>query len=484
MKFRRSKYTTLIILATLLLSCSMQVIWLRELFSSQQKQLKDDIENMVSASAQSHWFESIASFEKPENLGRARQLFLTPQWEQLRQAFDNMKMNGLISNLTIDRSDDSLSVSMNFRLADTPSTRINNHPGTVNTGMTNDQLREIDSASLAGIKKEIRSRLEEMNIHSEIYENIFTYNMDSLFETSLPPGVVPSYTSKKYIYGIHNHFRYQLSLADINNTVWYRMRYYVASSVLMLILTCAAFYLIVRLLQNVRLYADAKTDFTRNMTHELKTPIATVSVALESIKKYNLINKPETLLKYVDISQHEMRRLDLMVEKALNNDPEKNADVLFQPGLYDVQTGLQNVIDTMQLQLDNTHSTIIFHPSKEPCFVMGDEVHLSNIFYNLIDNAIKYKGKNLALEISCEKEAEAISIAFVDNGPGIRKIYHKNIFERFFRVPSEGDTHDVKGSGLGLYYVKKMVEMHKGTIKIKSEQGKGTTFIITLKSAS
>ena len=484
MKWLKTKYTYALIVLSLLLSGGLQVVWLRQLFAAQQKQLNEEIEHLVSTTVQAKWYSSIYSLEKPQNRQRSRQFFLSPQWEQLRQAFDNMKASGLTSNYRIESNDDSTSVSMNFSLNDLPANNRNRVPKTYHSGKTPAQLRASDSLALLEIKQEVAAGLRQLGISSDLYYKVYKYDMKSLYVSNLPSGLKPAYISKKYMYGIQNHYRYQLCLPSINGAVWYRMRYYVASSLLMILLTCTAFYFILKLLRNQQLYADAKADFTSNMTHEFKTPISTVSLALESIKKYNLINNPETLQNYLDISQHELRRLDLMVEKVLNISTGKDTEQPLKLELYDVQSGLQQVISSMQVQLTNKQAGIRFTASEEPCFVSGDPVHLTNIFYNLIDNAIKYSGTGLEMDIRCQCDTETVTLQFKDNGPGIDRIYHKNIFEKFFRIPAQGDTHDIKVSGLGLHYVKQMVEKHGGTIKIKSEPGHGTQFITTFPAAS
>jgi signal transduction histidine kinase len=481
----RSKLTILLVIISILLSAGLQAVWLYQLFSDQKQKLKEELEQSVGSTVIEQWYQHVTTFEKSENLHRVKQIFLSPQWQQLRQAFDNMNAIGLVANLEIESNDDSTNVSMQFSLTNTPPATDRSGPATIGTGKTATELIAGDSIALAAIKRTLSAKLQTLRIHSGIYHTIYSYDMKHrLNADGLPVNAIPAYTSKQYVYGFAEHHRYQLSILSVDNAVWYRMRYYVASSLLMLALTGIAFYVIFRLLRNVRLYADAKADFTRNMTHELKTPIATASVALESIKKYNLINDPEKLFGYIDISQHELQRLDHMVEKALNLNNEAEADGAFSPELYDIQQGVQQVITSMNPLLQNSRSTLKFYPSPEPCFVLGDPLHLTNIFYNLIENAIKYKGDDLLMEISCTNKDGEITITFTDNGPGIPSIYHKKIFEQFFRIPVAGYIYDLKGSGLGLYYVKRMVEKHKGTVEVKSEPGKGSSFIIKLKSAS
>lgn len=484
MKWFKAKYTYVLIVLSLLVSTGLQVVWLQQLFFAQQKQLKEDIEHLVSKTAQTNLYYSINSFKSPGNRRQIKQLFLSPQWEQLRAAFDKMKMEGMQAYFSLNIEDDSTAVTMYFTLKDGPRPKRGHKPITTNTGLTEAELAINDRMSLVEMKKKVTMGLRDMGLSSAIYYNIYQYNTTKIAASSLPKSVTPVFTTNRYQYNIQNLYRYQLTLPEINSLVWYRMRFYLASSILMVLLTCTAFYFILRLLRNQRLYAHAKADFTSNMTHEFKTPIATVSVALESIKKYNLISQPETLQNYLDISQHELKRLDLMVEKVLNISNGNEAEQPLKTELYDVQSGLQQVISSMKLQLLNSHAVISFNPSEEPCFVFGDPVHLTNVFYNLIDNAIKYAGKNLTLDITCKCNASEVILSFRDNGPGIDKIYHKNIFQRFYRIPVKRDTHDVKGSGLGLHYVKQTVEKHGGTIRIKSETGNGTNFIITLPTAS
>ena len=139
----------------------------------------------------------------------------------------------------------------------------------------------------------------------------------------------------------------------------------------------------------------------------------------------------------------------------------------------------------MRLQIENAGAELTWHPLEKPCFVTGDPVHLTNVFYNLIENALKYGGKGVKLTVSCSLNAREVAISFKDNGPGIAGIYHDRVFERFFRVPAgTTDVHNVKGTGLGLNYVQQMVEKHGGHIKLISEPGKGSNFIINLPLAS
>jgi signal transduction histidine kinase len=478
-----SRHKTLLIILTLILSCCLQLIWLSQLFSAQQMQLKGELDQLVSKTTQKNWYLTMASFDKPKSYKRIKQVFLAPEWAQLRQAFDNMRKTGLASSMRIESDADSTAITLHLSLKDRLVIKKRGVPVTTVIGYSTSQLHKRDSLTLEVIKKEVAQELKRIGINTTSYYRVYTYNMKTMIYNNLPNGLKPAFASGKYVYGFQDHYRYQLCLGSIEGLIFYRMRYYILSSILMMMLTGAAFYYILRLLRKIQVYAEAKSNFVRNMSHELKTPIATVAVALESIQKYKLENEPEALQSYLNISQYELKRLDHMVEKALNIDQETKGGFPITLELYDVQSGVQQVIKSMRLQLSDPMQ-ITFEASSEPCFVYGDPIHLSNVFYNLIENAIKYTGKHLRLEISCLCDDNSVTLRFKDNGPGIDKLYHEKIFDEFFRVPERGDMHNVKGFGLGLYYVKQVLNRHGGTIRVKSDPGKGTSFIIILKVAS
>ena len=153
-----------------------------------------------------------------------------------------------------------------------------------------------------------------------------------------------------------------------------------------------------------------------------------------------------------------------MIDKVLNLEQLDNGQERLRTELFDVQEGLAKVISSMRVQVEKAGAIINFTPFAIPCFVSGDPVHLSNVFFNLIENALKYGSSHVKLDILCSVSAHEVKITFRDNGPGITKIYHRRIFERFFRVPAlSADIHNVNGIGLGLNYVKHIVEKTRRT---------------------
>lgn len=479
MKWLSSKYAYPLIALSLIVSVGLQAVWLKQLFGAQKQQLEQEIEHTVSNVAKNNIYNVLIKTGEKENAGM-KGFFLSDQWQQIRIAFDNILgikgVHGMSTTFSFTTNKDSMNLDM--RLSLNPKTEKRKSGAYYSNSP--EERKKTDLMSLGEMNKHIGPALSRIGVTLTPYYAQFSYVGKNEIKNTFPKGEKPGYTSQKYSYDLEHTRRYQLLLPSIDGIVWYRMRYYLASSVLMVLLTASAFYFILRLLRKQHMYAMAKVAFTSNMTHEFKTPIATVTVALESIMRYQLASEPEKMQNYLNISLQELQRLNLMVEKALSLGQEDLTDHQLHLELYDVQAGLEQVIIAMELQLQDSAAHIRFQPNREPCFIFGDPVHLSSVFYNLIDNAIKYGGKDLVLQISCEINEKELTITFSDNGPGIDKIYQDRIFDRFFRVPARGDVHNVKGFGVGLYFVKDIIQKHKGTIQVKSEPGKGTSFIINL----
>ncbi|SHM74803.1 sensor histidine kinase [Mucilaginibacter sp. OK098] len=483
MKWFSSRYAYPLIVLSLVVSIALQAVWLRQLFVSQKDQLKKDLERVVSTSAIHTIYASIAGSGKRGD--RFKEFFLSPQWLQMRQAFDDLKINGVHSKFHYGLGSDSSVVQIEIVF--------NNHSTKKEASATdlrwNDEspgeVVRIDNRDIKTMDSTVSRQLARLGINQSKQYALYGYGKDTLTSMTIPQSAynTAAYHSGKYSYNLKSMHKYRLIVNELNGVVIYQMRYYLFSSLLMTLLTCLVFYFLLKLIRNQRLYADAKSTFTSNMTHEFKTPVATISVALESITKYQLVNDPEKLQNYLDISRHELQRLNLMIEKVLNLSQEEETSNIMHEELYDVQAGLKQVVASMQVQLDNSKSTIHLSLANEPCFVNGDPLHLTNVFYNLIDNAIKYAGPQMEMQISCQCSANNITLSFKDNGPGIAGVYQEKVFDRFFRIPGVNDRHNVKGSGLGLHYVKQIISKHGGSISIKSEQGRGSNFIIILPAA-
>lgn len=236
-------------------------------------------------------------------------------------------------------------------------------------------------------------------------------------------------------------------------------------------------YAIFVILQQKRL-SELQKDFINNMTHEFKTPISTINISADIITQPDIIKDPSRLSTYGWIIKKENQRLNLIVEKVLQIARIEKGGVQLKKELLDLNEFIQTVVNNFKTHL-NPESKLETFPVKDVIKIEADVLHLTNVFYNLIDNALKYAGEHPVIHIKTIREPRYIYIVFSDNGPGIDIKYRKLVFHKFFRITA-GDVHDVKGFGLGLFYVKNICHAHKWNIRLLSEPGSGATFRIEI----
>jgi len=243
-------------------------------------------------------------------------------------------------------------------------------------------------------------------------------------------------------------------------------------------LTIFSFVLLYRSLLRQHRLAQIKNDLISNITHELKTPIATVGVAIEALKNFNAIQDPQKTKEYLDISQNELQRLGLLVDKVLKLSMFENKKIELKYELFDIEEVVKEVVTSLRLQLEKYNARIRLS-TEGNLLIKGDRMHLLSVVFNLLDNALKYSKDNAAIQVDIKEEKENIVLKVTDNGIGIPQEYKAKVFEKFFRVPT-GDTHNAKGHGLGLSYSAQVIRQHHGTIEVDSHEGLGSTFTITL----
>lgn len=225
--------------------------------------------------------------------------------------------------------------------------------------------------------------------------------------------------------------------------------------------------------------SEVKNDFINNMTHELKTPIATIGLSSETLLKNDFSSDPEKVKRYASIIHKENKRLENQVERVLNVAKLDKEHVVLKKSTISIHELLEEVRDNFEFNQEEKGGTITLSMDAVDDSIRADEVHISNVLFNLIDNAIKYTTETPLIKIRTRNESKYLVIEIEDNGIGIKREDLSQIFEKFFRVHT-GNRHDVKGFGLGLYYVKLIIESHKGKVEVKSTMDKGTTFIISL----
>lgn len=271
--------------------------------------------------------------------------------------------------------------------------------------------------------------------------------------------------------------QYRASIFPIQNIILKQIAPQILFSLLLTLITIVAFVVLYRNVRTQQRLMEMKNDFISNVTHELKTPVATVSVALEALKNFHALNDPKLTNEYLDIARNELNRLTLMTDKILKAAVFENKGITIQKETVDLDKNIVQILDSMRLIFEKRQAQVSFDAQGESFVIDGEQAHISNVIYNLIDNALKYSPEQPAITVSLQENPKEIVLSISDKGLGIPEEYRKKIFEKFFRVPS-GDVHNIKGYGLGLSYVAGVVKAHQGTIDVQSEYGKGSTFII------
>ncbi len=258
-----------------------------------------------------------------------------------------------------------------------------------------------------------------------------------------------------------------------------RLQVTLLSSILLILLIIGAFYFTISTIIRQKKLSEIKNDFINNMTHEFKTPISTISLAGEVLSDKTIEKTPESTEKYLRIIKDENKRLAGLVENVLQAAVLDKGKLKFKIQECDLHQIIGEVIQNLNLQIQNKGGLITTELKAQRYSLFADRMHLGNIIYNLIDNALKYSKEAPKIKVSTESTAEGITLTVQDNGIGIKKEDQKKIFETFYRVPT-GNIHNVKGFGLGLSYVKAVVEKHGGYVDVKSEPGEGSTFLVYL----
>ncbi len=275
--------------------------------------------------------------------------------------------------------------------------------------------------------------------------------------------------------GFAKPITYRLS---IDNKVTYLLKQLtlpILFSLLLVGMTVISFVLLYRNLVRQQRLADLKNDFISNVTHELKTPIATVGVAIEALKNFNAIDDPKRTKEYLDISQSELQRLSLLVDKVLKLSMFEKKEMELKKEQFDCRQLVQEVMTSMRLQFEKYRAKVNLHAEGDNFIVEADKLHITSVIYNLLDNALKYSSEYPVIDVQLKADPETIELSVSDNGIGIEPAYKEKIFDKFFRVPT-GDKHNIKGYGLGLSYVAEVLKRHQGNVHVESELGKGSIF--------
>ncbi|HRP55115.1 HAMP domain-containing sensor histidine kinase [Agriterribacter sp.] len=279
--------------------------------------------------------------------------------------------------------------------------------------------------------------------------------------------------------GLTHPISYQVQLGSTFNYIFEKILPQIVFSIFLIGLTITAFSVLYRNLRAQQRLTNIKNDFISNITHELKTPISTVSVAIEAIKNFNVLQQPERTKEYLDIAGNELSRLSMLVDKVLKLSMFEKQQTELKYEHFDIKQLASEVIDSMALQFEKAKAKVNLHSSGNRFMITADQLHITSVLYNLLDNALKYSKDKPVIDVSLICKDNECILKVKDNGIGIPAEFKNKIFEKFFRVPTD-NRHNIKGYGLGLSYVAHIVQQHRGTINLQSEPGNGSEFTIKL----
>jgi two-component system phosphate regulon sensor histidine kinase PhoR len=266
---------------------------------------------------------------------------------------------------------------------------------------------------------------------------------------------------------------------NVRGYLLHTLQWVVIGAVLFIIVVLAAFFITVRSLLTQKKLNEIKKDFINNMTHELKTPLSTISLAVDALKSTKVQADPKSVEYFSSIIKEENVRMNKHVESILQIGQLERREYEINKQPLDLQDLLLGVMDSFKLQLEAKPSNIETYFEAKNHLIKADEEHLLHVFSNLIDNAIKYSKDTIDITIHTRNINNKIVVSIEDQGIGMNADTIKYIFEKFYRAHS-GNIHNVKGFGLGLSYVKWVVDMHKGKIQVDSQEDAGTKIEITL----
>jgi two-component system phosphate regulon sensor histidine kinase PhoR len=299
-------------------------------------------------------------------------------------------------------------------------------------------------------------------------DTIFHASKDSLFSETKLKSV---YSKSTYL---KKDEKFKLLYNNSNTEAIKRSSFGMFLSLLLSLAVISSLFYLLKIINQQKALATIKNDLISNITHEFKTPIATVSAAIEALENFNVLEDKTKTQKYLSMSSVQLKKLHQMVEKLLETATLDSEQLILKKETIDIVETIEKLV--IKYQFLHSKKEIHFSSNLKPIYLKVDHFHFENVISNLIDNAVKYGGNNIKITINSILNTTEISVA--DDGNGIDKNQQEKVFDKFYRIP-KGNTHDVKGFGIGLYYSKKIIEKHEGTLQLSAVKN-STIFKINL----
>ena len=476
-----SRHIIILLIVSLTALFGYQVYWLSGLYKSRYQ----SDESLINVSLQMADFAEI--MERVKTLRSEGDLHgsvtIAQGWsnagKQTKVRTDSVVVNNdgtrtiKVTTIKTEKSEDSISASASSYAVSSPGEMSSAYQIGLHQGIDN-----ISKPNPAVLDSILIERLASYEVNAP-HRLLMLSGADTLAVVSTQ-GYTPSSRAKDFdlSYGEEGEGKiYRLTMEPLTLAILRKMAGIIAASLILFFILAFSFWFLIHTMLKQKSLEEMKSDFTNNITHELKTPVAVAYAANDALLNFDAGNDPEKRREYLEISQGQLEKLEGMIEQILSMSMESRKTFELKRETIELEPLLQKLADQHTLSAGkpcdikvNVDSSLVLD---------ADRFHLSNIVSNLIDNAIKYSGESVHIDITAKAIDEGVEIRVLDNGIGIAPDKQKHIFDKFYRVPT-GNIHDVKGYGLGLYYAKTMVEKHGGTIEVSSTPGKGSEFILTL----
>lgn len=385
---------------------------------------------------------------------------------------------------------DNLDLDNSFVDGQSPDETINKQGGVGFLDKASLELAYNDLVATYPIEDRVTKELIESLLKQELNQNeIDTDFQFAIFSNGLSTSIKSD--KFKYIEGktfvtplfedLDHNSKYQLyiSFPEKSKFLFSDLLPFVLISLLFTFVIIAAYFSAIKQLILQRQISEIKTDFINNMTHEFKTPIATINLALDAIKNPKVISDTEKVTRYLQMIRDENKRMHAQIENILRISKLDKKELDLQKDRFDVNEIIEAALDHVYLIVEDRGGEVDTYLKANNSFVLVNQMHFTNVLVNILDNAIKYSPDAPKIEVSTENAKNFILIKIKDHGSGMSKAALKRVFEKFYREHT-GDLHNVKGHGLGLSYVKQIIDEHNGQVYAESEKGKGSTFTIKL----
>ncbi|KGL63882.1 sensor histidine kinase [Polaribacter sp. Hel1_85] len=498
---------------------AVQLYWINNAVESKKEQFKNDVQKSLGSVSQRIKEKEDAALEKEvdgliENIGLASEAQIRNYFFQQIDTTNNLKITFggtfLEKNFKLPTDfldNDSIILKRVYGKQDFFQTRL--IKGIDNIFSTKDEERYSFTKKYRSIEKPYyKKALEAFNKIKPIHQRISNRELNDIIKQELikrnveldfkygvygKDGLATKLKSGYYTINKKESYSYPLFF-DANEDVEFELyvtfpakNEHILSGISNILLLSLFFILIIIIAFSSSLYqlirqkkiSEIKTDFINNMTHEFKTPIATINLALDSIKNPKIINDNDKVLRYVQMIRDENKRMHTQVENVLRISRLEKNQIDISKETIDMHDTIEDAITHVSLLIADRKGTLDTHFEAITSEISGNEFHLTNVIVNILENALKYSEGAPKIEVFTETTNKFFVLKIKDEGIGMSKAVQKNVFDKFYRE-QKGNIHDVKGHGLGLAYVKEIVEKHHGTVFVESEKGVGSIFTVKL----